>query len=147
MWAILLLSFQRFVNLITFKIPIPQWRLTFQTLLRNSVAPRFSSYDFYFGDRGGTWLMTHSVLSVFLPNSGFLDTQQPILRRVRNDFFFPKRPILHNGGLSSQWSARVFQAHPRVRSVSYLQVPSCISWTSSWLSRSPGQQCGFCGAS
>lgn len=56
--------------------------------------------------------MTHSVSSVFLPNSGFSDTQHPILRRVRNDFFFPKGPILRNGGLGSQWSALCFSGTP-----------------------------------
>ena len=80
-------------------------------LLRIVLLAGFSFHAFYFWNRGGAWLNTHSGLSVFLHNPDFSDTQQPTLCWVRNKFFFPKGTILRAAELSGLWSGMVFFRH------------------------------------
>ena len=50
------------------------------------------------------WLITHSDLGVFLHNSDFSDTQQPILCRIKNFLFSLKAPssAVPNSAVSGQ---------------------------------------------
>lgn len=132
--VIFLLSFPYGLCYFTYLIPFlnsdSSITSDFPMLLRNSVLPSFSFYDFYFWNQGSTRLITPLVLSVFCHNADFLDIEWAILCRVRNDFSFPKGTILCNAALSlSVVRHRVFKAHPGGFTCSFIHVFPQPVWT------------------